>query len=44
MSTNCNLPGHTVDKCYKIHGYPTGYRTRQQQQRNNNVVDLVATH
>ena len=41
MCTHCNLPGHTVDKCYKIHGYPPGYRTKQQQQRNNNAVNSV---
>lgn len=24
--THCNLHGHTIDKCYKLHGYPPGYR------------------
>ena len=43
MCTHCNLPRHTVNKCYKINGYPLGYRTRQQQQRNNNTVNSVAT-
>ena len=33
----------TVDKCYKLHGYPLGYKTKQQQQRNSNVVNSVAT-
>lgn len=23
--TKCQIHGHTVDKCYKIHGYPPGY-------------------
>ena len=23
------LTGHTVDKCYKIHGYPPGYKVEQ---------------
>ncbi|XP_031736905.1 uncharacterized protein LOC105434586 isoform X2 [Cucumis sativus] len=35
----CN--GIRIDKCYKIHGYPPGYRTKQQQQRNNNAVNSV---
>ncbi|KAA8528521.1 hypothetical protein F0562_035876 [Nyssa sinensis] len=26
VCTHCGLPGHTVDKCYKLHGYPPGYR------------------
>ncbi|XP_060673809.1 uncharacterized protein LOC132803959 [Ziziphus jujuba] len=24
--THCGLQGHTVDKCYKLHGYPPGYK------------------
>lgn len=23
---HCGITGHTVDKCYKIHGYPPGYK------------------
>lgn len=41
MCTHHNTPGHTIDKCYKLHGYPPGYKTKQQQ-RNNNVVNSVA--
>ncbi|KAA8523857.1 hypothetical protein F0562_010280 [Nyssa sinensis] len=26
VCTHCGLPGHTVDKFYKLHGYPSGYR------------------
>ncbi|XP_041020381.1 uncharacterized protein LOC121261999 [Juglans microcarpa x Juglans regia] len=26
--THCGLSGHTIDKCYKIHGYPRGYRAK----------------
>ncbi|KAK6162879.1 hypothetical protein DH2020_002720 [Rehmannia glutinosa] len=26
--THCNFHGHTVDKCYKLHGYPPGYKPR----------------
>lgn len=27
LCTHCGLHGHTVDKCYKLHGYPPGYRS-----------------
>lgn len=27
VCTHCGLSGHTVDHCYKLHGYPPGYRT-----------------
>ncbi|KAK6162863.1 hypothetical protein DH2020_002704 [Rehmannia glutinosa] len=26
--THCNFHGHTVDKCYKLHGYPPRYKPR----------------
>ncbi|XP_073282613.1 uncharacterized protein [Primulina huaijiensis] len=29
--THCNIPGHTVETCYKIHGYPPGFKTRNKQ-------------
>ncbi|KAL5848759.1 hypothetical protein ACOSQ4_006772 [Xanthoceras sorbifolium] len=28
--TNCKFLGHTVDKCYKLHGYPTGYKSKSK--------------
>ncbi|KAK4484980.1 hypothetical protein RD792_007587 [Penstemon davidsonii] len=24
--THCNMAGHTIDTCFKIHGFPPGYR------------------
>ncbi|KAG7571875.1 Reverse transcriptase RNA-dependent DNA polymerase [Arabidopsis suecica] len=27
ICTNCGKIGHTVQKCFKIHGYPPGYKT-----------------
>ncbi|XP_012856897.1 PREDICTED: uncharacterized protein LOC105976150 [Erythranthe guttata] len=26
--THCNIYGHTIDKCYKLHGYPPGYKAK----------------
>ncbi|KAF8409410.1 hypothetical protein HHK36_005486 [Tetracentron sinense] len=26
--TFCHLQGHVVDKCYKLHGYPPGYKSK----------------
>ena len=28
LCTNCGFLGHTVDKCYKIHEYPPGFKKR----------------
>jgi hypothetical protein len=35
--THCGFVGHTVDKCYKVHGYPPGYRTRGKGPMANQV-------
>nr|GEZ26011.1 ribonuclease H-like domain-containing protein [Tanacetum cinerariifolium]GEZ37301.1 ribonuclease H-like domain-containing protein [Tanacetum cinerariifolium] len=37
--TNCGLIGHTMKRCYKIIGYPTGFKRNpnlSKQSRNNN--------
>ncbi|XP_012836458.1 PREDICTED: uncharacterized protein LOC105957084 [Erythranthe guttata] len=26
--THCSIYGHTIDKCYKLHGYPPGYKAK----------------
>ncbi|RVW31674.1 Retrovirus-related Pol polyprotein from transposon RE2 [Vitis vinifera] len=34
LCTHCNILGHTVDRCYKIHGYPPGFRNRPNFKPN----------
>nr|CAN59936.1 hypothetical protein VITISV_001878 [Vitis vinifera] len=34
LCTHCNILGHTVDQCYKIHGYPPGFRNRPNFRPN----------
>ena len=38
--THCGAMGHVVDKCYKLHGYPPGYKFKNKggQPFANNVV------
>ncbi|KAA8535110.1 hypothetical protein F0562_030113 [Nyssa sinensis] len=31
---HCKIRGHTVDRCYKIHGYPPGYKFRSNNNSN----------
>ena len=38
--SHCGLLDHTVEKCYKIHGYPLGYKTKS---RANHVSILEST-
>ena len=28
VSTYCDLTGHIADRCYKLHGYPSDYKTK----------------
>ncbi|XP_075473859.1 uncharacterized protein LOC142504903 [Primulina tabacum] len=36
--THCNIPGHAIENCYKIHGYPPGFKTRNKQGNKSYVV------
>ncbi|KZV18776.1 hypothetical protein F511_15014 [Dorcoceras hygrometricum] len=36
--SHCHLPNHTVDKCYKLHGYPPGhpkYKVKQSDKKSH---------
>ena len=35
--SHCGLLGHTIEKCYKVHGYPPRYKTKAQA---NQVLSL----
>ncbi|XP_057961040.1 uncharacterized protein LOC131153036 [Malania oleifera] len=34
MCTHCNMLGHTIDKCFKLHGYPPGYKSKWKSSAN----------
>ena len=34
LCTHCNMLGHIVDKCYKLHGYPPGYKQKGKFNAN----------
>uniref|UniRef100_A0A2N9HW11 Reverse transcriptase Ty1/copia-type domain-containing protein n=1 Tax=Fagus sylvatica TaxID=28930 RepID=A0A2N9HW11_FAGSY len=34
MCSHCGIPGHIVDKCYKLHGYPPSYRSKNKAVAN----------
>ena len=40
--THYNMQGHTIEKCYKLHGYPPGYKPRGKVGGNANVVKFLA--
>ena len=35
--SHCGLIGHTMERCYKLHGYPPGYKTRRKGPEANQV-------
>ncbi|XP_075661684.1 uncharacterized protein LOC142631403 [Castanea sativa] len=39
--THCGAMGHVVDKCYKLHGYPPGYKFKSKS--HTFASNLVAT-
>ena len=38
LCTHCNMLGHTVDKCYRLHEYPLGYKHKGKPNSNANQV------
>ena len=37
VCTYCGLTGHIADKCYKLHGYPPGYKPKGNRPMANQV-------
>ena len=37
VCTYCGLTGHIADKCYKLHGYPIGYKPKGNASMANQV-------
>ena len=41
ICTYCGLSGHIADKCYKLHGYPPGYKHKGSNQAMANHVSAI---
>ena len=37
ICTHCGNSGHTVDKCYKLHGFPLGFQFKGKNPMANQV-------
>ncbi|XP_073041655.1 uncharacterized protein [Primulina eburnea] len=44
ICSHCHYTGHTVDKCYKLHGFPPGHPRFQQQQSRGHINAVNAPH
>ncbi|XP_075636697.1 uncharacterized protein LOC142608926 [Castanea sativa] len=40
LCTHCNMLGHTMDKCYKLHGYPPRYKHKGKSNVNANQCPI----
>ncbi|XP_052203055.1 uncharacterized protein LOC127808520 [Diospyros lotus] len=41
VCTHCGYNGHTIEKCYKLHGYPPGYKPRQRNNMNQSKSNQI---
>lgn len=41
ICTHYGFSGHTLEKCYKLHSYPPGYKSKQRNGPNNNMQSTV---
>ena len=41
ICSHCGLKGHTVDKCYRVHDFPPGYRNRGKGQAHQAAAVMV---
>ncbi|KAK4477925.1 hypothetical protein RD792_017190 [Penstemon davidsonii] len=38
--THCQMPGHTINTCFKLHGYPPGYRPPTPRFNSNPTTKI----
>jgi hypothetical protein len=43
ICSHCGITGHTVDKCYKLHGYPPGYKFKAKMH-SAHLLQLLKIH
>ena len=45
ICSHCGIQGHTIDKCYKLHGYPPGYhKFRNKGRETPQVNQAISTN
>ena len=41
ICTYCKIPAHTIDKCYKLHGFPPRYKPKIKWRVNAAGINSV---
>ncbi|XP_068644988.1 uncharacterized protein [Aristolochia californica] len=44
ICSHCSIPGHTLEKCFKLHGYPPGYRSKSRSSNSSNSSNFSTNH
>ncbi|XP_024028205.1 uncharacterized protein LOC21412626 [Morus notabilis] len=44
LCTHCGLQGHTVEKCFRLHGFPPGYRSKPIRAQQPNRVQQAQSY
>ncbi|KAM6548530.1 hypothetical protein CsatB_020206 [Cannabis sativa] len=42
--SNCGKPGHLVDKCYFLHGFPPGYGDKRKQDKGKAKANVATAN
>ncbi|XP_062074166.1 uncharacterized protein LOC133778296 [Humulus lupulus] len=42
--SHCNNPGHLVDKCFFLPGFPPGYGDKKKSDRSNSAINHTSTN
>ena len=43
ICSHCGINGHTVDSCYKLHGYPPGYKPKSKPNPSSSMSSIQST-
>ena len=38
MCSHCGVAGHTVEKCYRVHGFPPGFKFTQRSEEHTSEL------
>lgn len=41
ICSHCGISGHTVNRCYKLHGYPQGYKSQYKNSKASTPTNSV---
>jgi hypothetical protein len=44
VCTHCGIFGHTIDKCYKLHGFPPGFKFTKKPSPSSSVNYAIQNH